>query len=209
MPVPDHRLFAHDTSRIQPFAWTCTAKLSPGTHDHAPGFLWPCPIASAPALLLLPLLPCHSRTCIPPLFFLALTTCIQACACSLSSLPTSSTAMAAHLGVSLNLWSALGDSLHHSLAASSDKDLLPQVFGQVSSCPKTLSCLPSDLYLRKFFSRHTYKLGKCYSTELQRPQLIWYCLLILPVCLGPALASYHRYRLENLWGGNKRCTLMF
>lgn len=82
------------------------------------------------------------------LFSLTLTTGIQAHAGSLLS----------HLGVSFYLWSAHSDSLHYSLAASSSKHLLPFPGCPLAIrySPKPLSCLPSDLYSRKFSFFHMY-----------------------------------------------------
>lgn len=96
------------------------------------------------------------RFCPSPAALFSLTTGIQACAGSSVSLPSPSTATAAHPRVSFCLWSA--HSLHHSLAASSGKHLLPFPSSPLAirHSPKPLSCLPSDLCLRRFSSFHVY-----------------------------------------------------
>lgn len=90
------------------------------------------------------------------LFSLTLTTCTQPHSGSSLSLPSPSIATAACLRGSFYLWSV--HSLHHSLAASSSKHLLPFPGCPLAirHSPDLLSCLPSDLCSRKFSFFHMY-----------------------------------------------------
>lgn len=205
MLFPDHRFFVRDISQVQPSHLTAQLRLlweliithlafpgpdgrSPAPsclHQHVPS----CPFhRGIPALASLP-----HHPLVPHLNHGHPSLCRQLI---VTSKPLNSHGRTS--GSQLLPLVSPSDSLHQSLAAPSSKHLLPFLGCPLAMrhSPKPLSCLPffgSLLEKVLFFFTCTYKLGKSYATEIQRPQLVQNYLLTRAASLPGPVSCFLPY----------------